>query len=91
MLGIYSIIILEFEFDLSLWPNLLGFILSQIFDVVLQGSACREEKTFTFGQKKWVKGPPPKKIISKNYFFSNSISSIQIVIPWWTAGGVCAL
>ena len=35
-------------------------------------------------EKKWGKGPPPKKIISKNYFFSFSI-------PGWTAGGVRAL
>ena len=52
--------------------------------------------TRRFTQKKWGKGPPPKiksppKIISKNYFFSNSISSTQIVIPCWTAGGVRAL
>ena len=35
--------------------------------------------------------PPTKKIIFKIIFFSISISSTQIVIPWWTAGGVRAL
>ena len=37
--------------------------------------------------------PPSQKKhpAPKNYFFSNSISSTQIVIPWWTAGGVRAL
>ena len=48
--------------------------------------------TRRFAQKKnGLRDPPPQKIISKNYFFSNSISSTQIVISWWTAGGVRAL
>ena len=48
--------------------------------------------TRRFSPKKNGEGTPPqKKLFQKIIFFSNSISSTQIVIPGWTAGGVRAL